>query len=220
MANFEDVVSSRHSCRSFRADPVPPDIIEHILELAQRTPSWCNVQPWEVVVTSGDATRRMSDVLVAEALAGPGHFDVDAPAEYLGVYRDRRRASGFALYESLSIARDDFSARDRQALENFRFFGAPHTALITTEAQLGPYALVDCGGYISTFLYAAESLGIATIAQAAVAQHSSALRTHLGIADTRQVVCAISFGYADEEHPANQFRTDRAALAEVVRQVF
>jgi nitroreductase len=219
MPNFEDVVSARFSARAFLPDPVPTDVIERILGIAQQTPSWCNVQPWEIVVTSGDATRRLSELLMAKARSGPGYFDVDAPTEYVGVYRDRRRASGFDLYESLSIARDDFAARDRQALENFRFFGAPHTAIITTEAQLGPYALVDCGAYVSTFLYAATSLGIATIAQAAVAQHSAALREHLGIPDARQVVCAISFGYADDTHPANGFRTDRAAVADAVRYV-
>ncbi|MEK9641783.1 MAG: nitroreductase, partial [Paracoccaceae bacterium] len=29
-------------------------------------------------------------------------------------------------------------------------------------------------------------------------------------------LCAISFGYEDKEHPANQFRTTRAELDEVV----
>jgi nitroreductase len=217
MANFEDVVSTRYSCRAFRSDPVPRDVIDRILSIAQQTPSWCNVQPWEVIVTSGDATARLSELLVSETLAGHGRFDIDAPAEYLGVFRDRRRASGFALYESLSIAREDFPARERQLLENFLFFGAPHTAIITTEAQLGPYGLVDCGGYIGTFLLAATSLGVATIAQAAIAQHSGALRDHLGIPDGRQVVCAISFGYADDDHPANGFRTDRVELADAVR---
>jgi nitroreductase len=219
MTTFEDVVSNRFSCRAFRPDPVPREDIARILELAQRTPSWCNVQPWEVVVTSGEATRRLEEVLISEARSSLGRFDVDAPADYSGVYRDRRRAAGFALYDSVSIARDDRPARDRQMLENFRFFGAPHTAVITTEAALGPYGLVDCGAYISTFLYAATSLGFATIAQAAIAQHSTPVRTHLGIPDSRQVVCAISFGYADDAHPINTFRTERADLSETVRYV-
>jgi len=32
----------------------------------------------------------------------------------------------------------------------------------------------------------------------------------------RHVVCGISFGLADRDHPANSFRTDRAALSEVL----
>jgi hypothetical protein len=30
------------------------------------------------------------------------------------------------------------------------------------------------------------------------------------------MLCAISFGYADIEHPANSFRTDRAGVDEIV----
>jgi hypothetical protein len=31
------------------------------------------------------------------------------------------------------------------------------------------------------------------------------------------MVCAVSFGYEDTEHPANSYRTNRAALHDVVR---
>lgn len=215
-APLDSLLAARYSCRAFLPDEVDEPTIRHMLALAQRAPSWCNVQPWQVVLTSGAATRAFSSLLMAEAMSRSGRFDVEAPAEYLGVYRDRRRASGYALYESLSIARDDREARTRQALENFRFFGAPHVALITTEAQLGPYALVDTGGYISTLLLAAASAGLGAIAQAAVASHSEALRGHFGIPDSRHVVCAVAFGYADDAHPANAFRTGRAEFEEVV----
>jgi nitroreductase len=36
------------------------------------------------------------------------------------------------------------------------------------------------------------------------------VRDALGLAADRKVVCGISFGYADPEHPANRFRTGRA----------
>jgi nitroreductase len=65
-------------------------------------------------------------------------------------------------------------------------------------------------------MLAAQALGVATIAQAALATHSSVIREHLGIAADRSVVCGISFGYPDEAHPANSYRTRRAALPEAV----
>ena len=52
------LLSSRYSCRGFLPEPVPREDIERILAVAQRTASWCNAQPWQVVVTSGDATER------------------------------------------------------------------------------------------------------------------------------------------------------------------
>ena len=34
--------------------------------------------------------------------------------------------------------------------------------------------------------------------------------------EDRDVLCAISFGYPDLDHPANQFRTDRASPDDVI----
>ena len=59
-----------------------------------------------------------------------------------------------------------------QALENFRLFGAPHVLIVTSERDLGVYGAVDCGLYGGSLLLAAQSLGIATIAQAALARCS------------------------------------------------
>ncbi len=104
----------------------------------------------------------------------------------------------------------------RQAFENYRLFGAPHVAIVTSEAQLGPYGYVDCGAYVANFLLAAESLGVATIAQASIANFSNVVRAHFDIPAERHVVCGISFGYADTEHPVNAFRTERATIAEAI----
>jgi nitroreductase len=216
---LETLLRERFSTRGFLPDPVPSQTIDRILELAQRTASWCNVQPWEVVVTSGAATDGLTELLLGLGADDERVFDIEPPARYDGVFRDRRRASGFALYESVAISRDDQEGRARQARENFRFFGAPHVAIITTAKELGPYALVDCGGYVANFLLAATSLGVATIAQAAIANFSGPVRQHLGIPDERQVVCAISFGLADLDHPVNNFRTERASIDDVVRRV-
>jgi nitroreductase len=49
-----------------------------------------------------------------------------------------------------------------------------------------------------------------------VVAHSSFVRRHFGIGDDRMLVVGISFGYSDDEHPANRFRTPRASLREVV----
>ena len=88
-------------------------------------------------------------------------------------------------------------------------------AIVTTDAALGTYGAVDCGAYVTTFMLAAKALGVACIAQAALASHSPFVRAHFGIPNDRLILCGISFGYEDEAHPANRFRTSRAPLAEV-----
>jgi nitroreductase len=217
---LERLLIERHSCRAFLPKPIPRPIIRRMLEIAQRTATWCNTQAWQVVVTEPDATERLRSALYERAkLNEPARSDVPWPREYRGVYLQRRRDSGFTLYKAVGIARDDMAARNQQMLENFRFFGAPHVALITSDEALGPYGALDCGAYVANFLLAAQSVGVSTIAQAALAHHSEFLRKYFQISDDRLVICGISFGYADESHPANAFRIGRAPIEEAVTWV-
>ncbi len=213
---LEDLMAARYSCRRFKSDPVPRATIERILNAAQKTASWCNSQPWQVVITSGEATSKFREVIYPTAAGGaPMTGDFEFPREYRGVYLDRRRESGFQLYNAVGIARGDKAAAAKQALENFNFFGAPHVAIITSDEALGVYGAVDCGGYVTSFMLAAQALGVATVPQAALAFHAAVVRKHFGLSEDRRVVCGISFGYADTEHKANSYRTNRAGLGEV-----
>jgi nitroreductase len=203
------LLADRFTCRQFRPDPVPRHTIERLLRLAQRTPSWCNTQPWQVDITEGAATERLRAQLLSHVQAHPAAPDFPFPARYTGAYQKRRRECGRQLYGSLGIAKDDHERTLHQLLRNFELFDAPHVAIITTEADLGVYGAVDCGLYINTFLLAAQSLGVAAAPQAALASCADFLRDHLSIPDNRLVVAGISFGLADPEHPANSFRTTR-----------
>lgn len=217
---LEDLLASRFSCRAFLPDPVPRAAIERILTAAQKTASWCNSQPWRLEIASGAATRKFRDVIYPAAASGHAHSgDFPFPREYRGVYLERRRESGFQLYNSLGIPRGDKMGYAKQALENFNFFGAPHVAIVHTDEALGVYGAIDCGGYVTSFMLAAQALGIATIPQAALAFHSELVRKHFGLGDDRRVVCGISFGFPDRAHKANSYRTNRADIADTVRFV-
>jgi nitroreductase len=213
------LLCERHSCRGFLPDPVEQPTIERILKLAQRTASWCNSQPWQLVITSGEGTERFRDALYKHVASAKPNPDFEFPREYRGVYLQRRRECGFQLYDSAGIARGDREASARQAMENFRFFGAPHVAIITTDAPLGVYGAVDCGAYVSNFMLAAHCLGVASIAQAALATQAEFIRSYFSLPEERLIVCGISFGYEDRENPVNGFRTSRADYNDAVTWV-
>lgn len=214
-SSIEDLLSHRHSCRAFLPTPVARTTQMQLLGLAQKTASWCNSQPWQVHITEGAATERLRSVLLDPPRPEEAGPDFEWPAEYRGAYKSRRLECALALYESVGVARGDREASARQARENFRLFGAPHVALISTDAQLGVYGAIDCGAYVANFLLAAASLGIATIPQAALASRPQRVRDFFGLPPDRLVVCGISFGLADGAHPANGFRTARAAVEDV-----
>ena len=217
-----ELLGRRFSCRAFLPTPVPPEKIEAFLSIAQLSASWCNSQAWEVIIASGDATKRFSEALMKVATSPEGaslETDFPRPARYVGRYLERRRETGWQLYEAVGVAHGDREGSARQTLENFRLFGAPHVAVITSDRDLGVYGAVDCGSYVANFLLAAQSLGIDTIAQAAIAMQSQTVRDFFSIPEDRMIVCGISFGYRDPDHPANSFRTRRDDIDEVVTWV-
>ena len=61
------VLESRYSCRGYQARQVAEADIEEIVAAASRVPTWCNAQPWKVLVTRGAATKEFSDVLIRAA---------------------------------------------------------------------------------------------------------------------------------------------------------
>lgn len=213
---LEAVLHRRHSCRAFRPDPVPQADIERIVTAAARVPSWCNAQPWQVLVTRGPETERFRAALLDTAMSAEPQPDLPWPESYPDAYGARRRECGFQLYDAVGIARADKPARAAQTLRNYALFDAPHVAIIHAPKALGPYGAMDTGGFVTAFTLAATALSIATIPQAAVAAFAPMIHTHFDIPEDRMVLCAISFGYADEEHPANSFRTRRAPLSEVL----
>ena len=213
---FEELVRNRYSCRKFLPGAVPRPVIEKILDLAQQTPSWCNVQPWQVLLVSGAAVAGFRESLLAHAASGhPSKPDFAFPLRYEGIYRERRKVCGVQLYQALSIGRENREGAERQRLENFRFFDAPHVALITTEEDLGVYGAVDCGLYVANFMLAAKNFGVDSIAQAALASYPDFIRSRFDLPSNRKLVCGISFGYADADHPIHRYRTERARFGEV-----
>ena len=216
---LERLLSARHSCRAFLPANVPRPTIERVLLHAQRSASWCNAQPWQIAVVSGTATEQMRSALAVHIAAHPSRPDFDWPQEYHGVYQARRRECGFQLYAAAGIAKGDRVAADLQRDQNFRFFGAPHVAIVTTDAKLGLYGAVDCGAWVAAFMLSAQAHGVAAIAQAALAAYPSFWRSQLGLGEDRLVVCGVSFGYADRSNGVNQFRTSRASMDQSVQWI-
>ena len=223
-AALERLLHERHSCRAFRAERVDRATIESIFTLAQRSASWCNSQAWQVTIASGAAVERFRQALLDAASGGSKSGigdggDFPFPTAYTGIYQDRRRECGFQLYEAVGVKRGDREGYGRQTLENFRLFGAPHAAILTSDPDLGVYGAIDVGGYVQVLLLAMQAHGVAAIPQAALAGYSALVKSLLGIPVERKVVCGVSFGFEDTTHRANSYRTMRASIDDVVSWV-
>lgn len=209
---LDALLRARHSCRAYLGDEIERSVIEEIVQTAGRVPSWCNAQPWQITICDKPETDRFRDALWDHVQSGAMAPDIPFPAGYSGAQKERRRACGWQLYEAAGIEKGDRAASAAQMMKNFRLFGAPHVAIVTTPKELGAYGVLDCGAFVTAFTLAAEAHGIASIPQAAVAGYAPFVRGYFNMPDTHDLVCAISFGLRDEAAPVNQFRTTRAPL--------
>ncbi|MEO0967144.1 MAG: nitroreductase family protein [Cyanobacteria bacterium J06639_18] len=48
--SLEEVIDQRRSARSFRNEPIPPEILQEILRAGLRSPSGFNLQPWRFII--------------------------------------------------------------------------------------------------------------------------------------------------------------------------
>ncbi|MCV2891538.1 nitroreductase [Lentibacter sp. XHP0401] len=213
---LDSILKARHSCRAYLDTPVPRELIKQAVATAARAPSWCNAQPWHLLITEASETARLGKALHTHAQTSPMQPDLPWPESYSGAYKARRFDCGMQLYDAASIERDDKPARTAQMLENFNFFGAPHMALVSSPHELGAYGALDCGGFVTAFCAALTSLGLGSIPQAAPAGYAPFLREYFALPDDRLILCAVSFGYSDTKAPINSFRTPRAALSDLV----
>ena len=213
-----EAIRSRKSIRAFTDQPVPLDTVREILQIAQRSPSGTNTQPWHVHVCAGEVREAISHDVLAEAMAGGGtkYEDHDYyPAQWKDIHRDRRRGVGWGLYGLLGIQKGDREASTRQALRNFRFFDAPVGLFVTVDSYLGRGSWADAGMYIQTIMLAARAFGLHTCPQAAWITHQEPIFRHLGIPEDQSLVTGMAMGYADPDAIENTLVSERETLENV-----
>jgi nitroreductase len=234
-SDWSEFVRSRRSVRDFRPDPVPEDALRPVIEDALAAPSWSNTQPYRLAVASGDCADRIRTELglrydasaplrrggrAAQARAwltrqGLPDSDFPIPLAYPDELQERRRRTGFGLYEVLGIERGDRAARDQQMRRNFEFFGAPTAIFVFVHDGLGAYSVLDAGLMMQTLLLSAHARGLATCAQGALAMWAGPVRAEFDVPDHYHLLCGISIGYASD-HPVNAYDPGRPSVEDVL----
>jgi nitroreductase len=213
-----EAVDSRLSCRAFLDKPVDPAVVRDLIAKAARAASGGNLQPWRVYALTGAPLAELK-ARVAAAIDGhdPRRDEAEYPIypkEMWEPYRSRREEHGVQLYGALEIAREDAQGRLAQYKRNFEMFGAPVGLFITIERKLGPGQWADLGSYIHTLMYLARGHGLDTCPQESWARMYRIVGEFLSIPPSHMLFCGVAIGHGDRAHPANSFRSPRAALEE------
>jgi nitroreductase len=211
---FDAVVRGRRTIRAFRQQPVSREVLIEILELAARSPSTFNTQPWRVHVFAGAARQALVDaILDAHAtnteppftpFPNPPPFDCAAwQADF-----------GRRYYASLSICIDDMAARARQTTRNYRFFDAPVGLMFSIDARLTRNSWLDLGLFLQTLMLGAHARGLGTCPQVAFLRYERCIARHMRLEVGEALVCGMSLGYPHSDAEVNQVCMPRGAASD------
>ena len=207
MYDLDETIRRRRSSRMFLPDPVPRHLVEESLELAMCAPSNSNVQPWQVVFTSGAARARLVAALLDKARSEPPRVPQLPPA-----FAHLRRELGAKVYGSMGIARDDSAARQEAVLRNWEFFRAPLGAVVFMHQDLDHVDSMAVGMFVQNLLLALTARGLGTCVQVSIAGYPDIVREQLGIAADMRILCGLAVGYPDPDFPANSLRIGRDSV--------
>lgn len=211
-----EAIKSRKSVRAFKADPVPREVLQAIMEAALRAPSWANTQPWEFAMLGGEVMKEVRAALVDKASSGEmPNPDLPRPS-FEGPYRERMRSTGAHLFQELGIAREDKEARRNWMLAMTRFFDAPNAIIVYMDASLSEWSLVDIGLVVENLMLVAWHYGVGTCPEAAVVQYPDVLRSLLKISESKRIILGLAVGYPDFSSPVMKYHSEREPLEALV----
>jgi nitroreductase len=73
-----EAIQTRHSQGKVKADPVPREFIEKLLDAAAQAPNHYKVRPWRFVVLIGESRNRLGEVMAASQQARHPEYPIEA----------------------------------------------------------------------------------------------------------------------------------------------
>ncbi len=222
-------ISSRMSVRAFTAQPVPRQTLTELLQVASRSPSGTNTQPWKVYVLQGSTRNTLCEkvctahdaIRANPELAAQYREEYDYyPEKWVSPYIDRRRENGWSLYGLLGIGKADKDKMHLQHQRNYQFFDAPVGLMFTMDKVMGRGSLVDYGMFLQNIMVAARGHGLHTCAQAAWNGFGKIILPHIGAGPEEMLICGMALGYADEADVVNTLKTPRVPVEEFTHWLY
>ena len=211
-------INSRRSIRAFLPTLVRRELIEQVLEAANRAPSYTNSQPWEVAAVSGKTCEKLKTVLgdlAASNIKGNPDFPYPTlwPADM--AQRSLEQRTRRAHFMDMEFGTEQQIRENR--LANYNFYNAPCVLFLFLDKALSYYSVFDMGLFAQNITLAAASLGLGTCIQAMLAAYPDAVRDVLKIPVSKNLLAGIAIGYPDPAAKTNEFRSSRKGMEEFAK---
>ena len=216
-----EAINKRKSIRAFKPDPVPKEVLQELMELALRAPSWANTQPWEFAIASGTKLDEIRQGFI-DRVDKDFSPDLARPHGFPEPFNSRRRA--LSKRDSEKLKQDDEEGERWRRLQGSKLYGAPCVIYICTDRSfyiqgdsLNVWPIFDCGLIAENIMLLAVKFGLGTVPAIQTAKYPEVLRKVLGIPDSKLIVIGIAIGYPDWDFALNQVFTPREPLDSVAK---
>jgi nitroreductase len=210
-----EAILARHSVRDFSSKSVPRETVMKILEVATRSPSGGNGQPWEVFVASGDTMERIRQVYRERFQSGFGGPPPGGMPPRPAFIQERMATIRNERFKLLGLDPDDPESGKVFLEWGSRLFGTPVLVIICMDKALS--SNLDIGLFMQTICLAAQGYGVDSFIAGAFLSHQDVLRRELEIPDDLNIIAGIGLGYPNPDAIINTYRSPRRPVQEVVR---
>ena len=210
-----EAINSRKSIRGYKPTPVPKETLAQILEIATRSPSALNTQPWKFTILGGKVLAELREGLQEQFLAGVEmHPDLPPSPLPSGIYRTRQVDLAKGLFQLMDIAREDKGKRLEWTARAFRLFDAPNAIIIGMDEEINSFSSIFSLGIIcQTIALVAVSFGLGTCIEQNSVLYPDVIRKITGIPESQKIVAGMAIGYPDWDFPANKLQSAREPLS-------
>jgi nitroreductase len=209
-----EAILARHSVRDFSSKPVPRETVMKIMEIATRSPSSGNGQPWEVFIASGETIERIRQAYSERFQRGSGGPPPGRPPkpayiqERMTIIRNER-------LKLLGLDPGDPASGKVFTEWGSRLFGVTVLAVVCMDQALS--SNLDIGLFAQTICLAAQGFGVDSFIAGSFLTHQDVLRQELEIPANLSIIAGIGLGYPNPDAIINTYRSPRRPLQEVVR---
>jgi nitroreductase len=173
-----EAIYTTRTIRRFTNDPVPPELVRHVLEAATQAPSGINRQPWRFIVLEDPEVRRQvgdlyRDGYVANRKPEPGE-EAHNPSVHLAMH--------MAEAPVLIVVCGVMPPSNR--------------------SRIDPFVMTPSGVYAATqnLLLAARAFGLGGTMTTNHRWRESEIREVLGVPEPHEILGIIPLGYPAEPH--------------------
>ena len=217
---LEQAMQGRRSIRGFLDKPVPKELLEEIIALANRAPSSMNTQPWHLHVLTGAPLEAVRQGNTERMLAGitPSR-EIEDYAAYQGPHRERQIEIAIQLFQAMGIERHDAERRQDWVMRGFRQFDAPVSVVVCFDRALlgNTIAHFDTGAMTYGLVLAAWAKGLGAVINGQGIMQSPVVRDVAQIPEDQVILTCVALGWPDDTFEANAVVSRRRPVENVTR---